>query len=250
MTKMMWRSIAALMIAATLFVAVTFAWFATSFQVAQDNILLDFNPTDFEFSLYRFRDPSFDGRNEELLFDNICVDTEDAYCFEPHRESDLFWNPYGFRPGQKVSFAMTVTNIGAPKAFDLVLYDVSSFGSILSGNAVQRAFQFRVERLVYWNGNVEDATLIDVPTLTYAGKNPMDEIHFSLIENTEYTLAGEVPLGDQNVDKTAIVYFHLYFDPEITAIDNFGMPTSNSNAFQNQILRVEGLRLRRSSGGV
>lgn len=251
MTKMMWRSLVALFVAATLFVAVTFAWFTTASQVDQDELLLDFNPADFEFSLYRFRDSAWSGIDSERLGDSMCVLPSDDRCFELHHEADLFEfpNPFGFRPSQTLTFVMRITNLGAPKAFDLELFDILSLGYANPQNAVQRAFEYRVISLVYWNGVVEDNTLMSDPTLDYAGKDPLSSIHFGLLAETAYPLVSDVPLTSDADSKTALVYFTLRFDPTVKGVDELGQPTQTSNAFQNQTMEIRGLRLKRASGG-
>jgi hypothetical protein len=247
----MWQSMVAMIVAATLFVAVTFAWFATASQVNQDDLLLNFNPLDFEFSLYRFRDSAWSGIVDERLGGSMCTLPTEDRCFEPHNESDMFAfpNPFGFRPSQKLSFVMRITNLGASKSFDLELFNVLSLGYVLPQNAVQRAFEYHVISLVYWNGSSEDDSLMSDPAIDYAGKDPLSSTHFALTADTAYPLVKNAPLTSDIDSKTALVYFTIRFDPTIKGVDELGQPTQTSNAFQNQTMQIRGLRLKQSPGG-
>jgi hypothetical protein len=241
MNKMLVKSLMTLVASSFMFVALTFAWFVVSTNNNVDPIVINISPLDFEYTLYLFKDESGTGASTQVLSQSLCLHEEDNNCYFPHESSNpyLFPSSVGFRPGQKFSFALQITNISAGSRYaNVTISEVSSLGFQSIQNKIQRAFLYQVTKMVYDTPLGESSDQKGLLGVMYAGMDSEADYHFSLNSEDAYSLFSGFPLYPQVDTKSVIVYFNLYFDPSVYGMDESMQLSNNSNAFQNQQLII------------
>jgi hypothetical protein len=231
---------------ALLFVLATYAWFNMTQQTETD-LALAINGEQYEYEFFVYRDTDFLGSLAPTLTDNVCADEFAQHCYleliDPEPQH-LFSEAPALRPGNRFSFALKLTNIsGADQLFVLAIDELASTGYALSTNKIQRAFVYSVAKIVYLSGGVESADVKDTAGIAYAGKAPVTTPHFLTGDDGPYELADQLPITDGGSEGVMIIFFDLYFDPDIHGVDALDVTTGNSNAFQNQVFIVGKLRI-------
>jgi len=241
------KSMISMLAMALLFIGVTFAWFTVSQQSQTDNISLQVDGDLFEYQFYVYVESLYLGDDAPSLNNKICDELLSINCYEEVETSGpeyLFSDTHTLTPNNRFSFAIKISNI-SPKELSvfLELKNLSSTGYLLPANKIQVAFEYDVTRIVYVNAGVEGMDIKDSLAIEYAGDSVTPDPHFGLSDSLPYRLASNIPISNEGSSQTIILFFNLYFDPELSGIDEFGLSTGNSNAFQNQSLIIKTLKI-------
>jgi hypothetical protein len=235
-------AIAQLSAVVLLVIGVTLAWFTVSTEnevglVGQTGSIA----TDYDF--YVFQEPDFLGAGNQSVTTDMCVELDDEDCYlliENPTAVHMIDGTRTLMPGDRFSFAIRISNQGNTDGIlSLTFTSVVSAGFVLDANRIQRAFSYRVTKIVYVDQNVESSDIKDVAPINYAGMGMPDAPFFSIVPSAAYLLASGISLVDEGPTSEIIIYFELYFDPEVEGVDALGAPTGNSNAFMNQSLLIE-----------
>ncbi|CCV65963.1 hypothetical protein BN85309420 [Paracholeplasma brassicae] len=217
-----------------LFTSVVFAWISQSRNASVSPFVASVKDLAIDFDFYRYNDEdTFDGSSSYTLENNTCNNTTFCYDFLENPTASAVI-PQKLKPSDKLSFAITISNRSTTDTtLDLKLNGVMSLGFNQINNQIQRAFKYEVKAVKYLNNSVESA---DQKTLfSYANTYFVPEV-------SNYTLIDDVSLAKQNdANSVVIIFFDLYFDPSIGSYDTNNVLQNNSNAFMNQVFKIDQL---------
>lgn len=211
-----------------------FAWVSSSNQNTVGEFVGQVKDLSVSTDFYMFKeDGTFTGSDLYELTDNVCTSNNDCYELIANPTANQVL-PDKLRPGNKLSYAIKITNTSStPTTIDLKLLGVSSLLFQQSNNQIQRAFKYEVKAVRYLNGVTESSD--QKSNFTFANA------HF-LLSVADYDLISNVDLANTGeINSVVIVFFDLYFDPQIGSYDGLGNLENNANAFMNQQLIVDKL---------
>lgn len=234
-------TIAQLFAVILLVIGVTLAWFAVSTET-NASLFGQVGGVNVEAILYVYEEPNYLGANNQMVTTHSCSSTEDDHCYR------IIPNPTAFQlgnenrelmPGDRFSFAVRIINLGQKnEVMNLVVSNVLSSGYLLDQNQIQRAISYRVTKITTMDSSEESMDIKDTLNISYAGKNLSTSLFFTLSQGPNYSLVSGIGLMGEGIMSEIIIYFDLYFDPEVEGFDANGSPVGNSNPFMSQTFMI------------
>jgi len=211
-----------------------YAWFTITNE-NQANLISQISAVEAEYKYYVYRNEMHEGSMNQTLIDNVCQADEDL-CYEyiPNpTQSHLI--PGKVAPGERFSFAIEIYSIGLTEGkVKLDFGGIQSIGYSLEHQKIQQAFQYSVTKISYINDDIESIDQKDNQDIIYHTD------YFKLSDQKEYALVKDVKIGLKDDDNSnVVIYFDLYFDPNIYSSDENGIPFTNSNIFMEQTLTIK-----------
>jgi hypothetical protein len=243
--RLLMMSLSTFVIALFMLITVGFAWFSFA-NKADTSLISQIGNVDADYQFYIYLDTSRHGDAAPVLSNQCSSSSDDACYYLIENTNNPLTEPvYVFGssdlvvPGNKFSFALKVSNTGNIAA-DLALnfLNIISTGFDFAINKTQIAYQYQVTRITYTESGYETG---DIKS-SYGIVTNTD--HFLSNYDESYALASNIPLalpGSSN--SSVIVYFDIYFDPDVSGFTELGVPTDNSNAFENQTFTISKIAL-------
>lgn len=218
----------------SLFTTVVFAWISQSRNASIAPFVASVKDLAIDFDFYKYDDNNQQsGSSNYTLTNNVCSSTINCYDYLENPTTDTVI-PSKLEPNDRLSYAIVISNrSNSLTTLDVFLNGVTSTNYILSSNQIQRAFKYEVKAIKYLNNEIESTDIKD--SINYANTHFVPNV-------SNYTLIGGLPLNSQNqADSVVIIFFDLYFDPNVGSYDADGNLLNHSNAFMNQVFKVEQL---------
>jgi hypothetical protein len=213
--------------------SVIYAWFTLT-NISKADLVAQIAGVEAEYQFYVYKDETHTGSLNPTLTDNVCSIGQDL-CYEyiPNPTYSHLIDGY-VAPGERFSFAIRIVSVGAAGGMlKLDLSGLVSAGFDIPENKIQRAFFYEVTKLAYINNNVETSDYKDHDPVIYYAQ------HFQYDHDGIYPLIANVPMGVENTSNSIlIVFFDIYFDPEIYGQTFDGVSHENSNIFMNQLFII------------
>jgi hypothetical protein len=243
--RMLIVSLSTFVIALIAVISMGFAWFSLS-NWGKSSMVATVGDINANYEFYVYLDQSRLGDSSPAI-SNDCSSSSDDTCYwlkentsNPANEPVFqFGDNDGIVPGNKFSFALKITNIGNMDAYvDISFKNLISEGFYLSTNKIQRAFYFQVTRMTYFYNGYEG------PDINNSLGIVSHENHFLVDFDEKYSLVESIPLGFDDPDNSSvIVYFDIFFDPNISGLDAYGNSTNSSNEFEDQIFTISQIEI-------
>lgn len=243
--RLLMMSLSTFVIALLMLFTVGFAWFSFS-KKTDTSLVTKVGNVDANYEFFIYLDSTRLGDSSPVL-SNQCSSSSDDTCYYLIENTDnpltepvyLFGSSEGIVPGNKFSFALRVTNTGNVAAeLALNFLNLVSTGYDITMNKTQIAYSYQVTKITYFDSGYETGDVkSNYGIVTNQG-------HFLSDNDSSYSLTSAIPVGlPGEVFSSVIVYFDLYFDPEVTGFTVLGVPMNNSNAFENQTFKISRLEL-------
>lgn len=221
-----------------IFTLVVFAWFTIT-NVSDVALISEVASVEAEYKFFVYLDEDKNGNpTDPVLTGNTCDQEIDACYLNIPDPTSAHLIPDRVAPGDRFSFAIEITNVGDEAALNLQFGELVSSGFDIEENRIQVAFRHQVQRITYRNDGSETADIKDEDGITYADN------YFTFDNSDRYVLVDGVPLSAINEDdSTVIVYFDLFFDPDVYGQTPEGEPQTNSNAFIDQTFTISHIHM-------
>ena len=210
-----------------------YAWFTLT-NINHASLVSQVSGVEAEYEFYIYENQMHEGSQNLTLIDNVCDDGGDL-CYR-YIANPTFAHLINGKvaPGETFSFAIKVISVGSAEGkLQLDFGGLTSTGYDLEINKIQSAFSYEVTKVSYIENGIETSDQKDNGTIIHYNQ------FFSYDNDSFYPLITNVPLGVENhTNSIIVVYFDLYFDPEIYGQDSLGVPYTNSNIFMNQVFTV------------
>ncbi len=216
---------------------ITYAWFTIS-NTNNANLVSHISEIEAEYEFFVYQNAQRDGSDELTLNNNVCTTLGEDLCYlYIPNPIEPFAIDGSTAPGERFSFAIRITSVNNPiGSLHLDLGGLISEGYDIPENKLQTAFYYQVDKISYSNAGVETADVKDSLGIIY------HQGYFTYDNDTYYPLVSNVPMQDEeNTSTMIIIYFDLYFDPNVYGQMADGTPYTNSNIFANQKFTINGL---------
>lgn len=239
----MLKSFGYLMLSVFMLSVVTYAWFTITYE-NKAHLTSKISGVEAEYTFYVYQNQYHTGSNNLNLYENTCsVLNQEDLCYEEITnpiEPELIKGSVA--PGERFSFAIAINSIGTNQGFvDLTLGRVESIGYDIEANKIQKAFGYEVTKISHYQNDFE--TEDHKALYTYQSFR-----YFDVADGLNYELVTDVPMiYDINYPSKVIIYFDVYYDPQIFGQDLDGTPHTNSHAFINQTIVINDIYMNVTS---
>lgn len=217
---------------------VTFAWFTLT-NHNQTAFMSDVAEIESEYVFYMYEDLYRLGNSNPMLLEQTCGE-ETLNCYRYiENPMENQWIDHSVAPGQRFSLAIKVLSQGLTQSYlSLSLGGILSEGYETSGYKIETAFYYQVTKISYVINDVESSDYKAIgPRVFYQG-------YFDQGDQIMYPLAKNLPTLDiYSLSSEMIVYFDLYFDPDIRGYDG-DIIHEDSHVFINQKLYINHLFMK------